>query len=41
MLDFVCLFYTNADPHAVDTGLDEDLLVLVARHGKRVQEDFG
>jgi hypothetical protein len=30
-----------AYPHTVDAGLNEDLLVLVSRHGKRVEEHFG
>jgi hypothetical protein len=37
----VRLLYLYAYPHAVDTGLNEDLLVLVPRHGERVEEHFG
>ena len=40
MLDLVGLLYSDANPHAVDAGLDEDFLVFVARDGERVQEDF-
>jgi len=37
----VRLLYLYAYPHAVDTGLNEDLLVLVPRHGEGVEEHFG
>lgn len=41
VLDLVCLFDLDAYPHAVDTGLDVHALVLVSRHSKRIQDDFG
>ena len=40
VLDLICLLYPNADADTVDAGLDEDTLVLIARDGQRVQEDF-
>ena len=36
ILNLICLFYSYADSHAVDTGFYEDLLVLVARDCERV-----
>lgn len=36
VLDFVCLFDLNAYAHAVDAGLDQDPLVLIARYGEWV-----
>ena len=41
VFDLVCLLDPDADADAVDTGLDEDTLVLIAGDGQRVQEDFG
>ena len=34
MLDLVRLLYSYANPDAVDAGLDEDLLVLIACDGQ-------
>jgi hypothetical protein len=41
MLNLICLLDLDAYPHAIDAGLDIDALVLVARYGQRVQDDFG
>lgn len=41
VFDLVCLLDSNADTDAVDGGLDQDTLVLVAGNGQGVQEDFG
>lgn len=41
MLDFIRLFYPNADANAVDTGFDENLLILVARNGQGVEKKLG
>lgn len=40
VLYLIRLFYPNAYSHTVDTGLNEDLLVLVSRHGERVKKHF-
>lgn len=40
MLNFIRLFDLYTNPHTVDAGLNEHLLVLVARHGQRVEEDL-
>jgi hypothetical protein len=40
MLDLVCLLDLDAYPHAVDAGLDQDSLILVARYGEWVQNHF-
>lgn len=40
VLNFVGLLDLDAYPHAVDTGLNVHSLVLVSRHGERVQDDF-
>jgi hypothetical protein len=40
VLNFVCLLYSDADAHAVDTGLYEDLLILITGNGERVQQHF-
>lgn len=41
VLDLVGLLDLDADAHAVDAGLDEHALVLVARDGQRRQQDLG
>lgn len=41
MLDFIRLLYPNADANAVDTGFDENLLILVARNGQGVEKKLG
>lgn len=41
VLDLVSLLDLDADAHAVDAGLDEDALVLVARNRQGRQEDLG
>lgn len=41
MLDFIRLLYTDAHTDTVDTGFDEDSLVLVARNGQGIEEKFG
>lgn len=41
VLDLVSLLDLEADAHAVDAGLDQDALVLVARNGQGRQEDLG
>lgn len=40
MFDLIRLFDSNADPDAVYTGLDENLLALVASNSEGVQEQF-
>lgn len=40
VLDFVCLLDLNAYTDTVDTGLDENALILVARDGEWVEDDF-
>lgn len=41
MLNLVCLLDSDADADAVDAGLDEDALVLIAGDGQRVEKNFG
>lgn len=41
ILDFIRLLDTNANAHTIHTGLDQDLLALIAGHCERVQEHFG
>ena len=41
MLNLVCLFNLDAYAHAVDARLDQDSLVLIARDGEGIQQDFG
>ena len=41
VFDLICLLDLDAYAHAVDAGLDEDALVLVARNGEGVQDYFG
>lgn len=41
VLNLVRLLDLDADADTVDTGLDEDALVLVAGYRQGVQEDFG
>lgn len=40
VFDFICLLNANADTDTVDTGFDEDLLVLVSRDGEGVENQF-
>ena len=40
VLNLVCLLYPDADTNAVDAWLDEDLLILIARNGERIQQHF-
>lgn len=40
VLDFIRLLDLYADSHAVDAGLNEDTLVLVARNSQRIEQDF-
>jgi hypothetical protein len=41
VLDLVGLLDLDADPYAVDAGLDEHALVLVARNGQGRQQHLG
>lgn len=41
MLNLVGLFDLDADSYAVDAGLDQDALVLVARNGQWCQQHLG
>ena len=41
MLNFICLLYSYANTDTVDTGLNEDLLVFIARNSQRIKENFG
>ena len=40
VFDLICLLDLDAYAHAVDTGLDENALILVARDGEWVEDDF-
>jgi hypothetical protein len=40
VLNLVCLLDLDAYSYTVDTGLDQDALVLVARDGEGVEDDF-
>jgi hypothetical protein len=41
VFNLIGLLDSDADTDAVDTGFDKDTLILVARDGQGVQEDFG
>jgi hypothetical protein len=41
VLDLIGLLDPDADPYTVDTWFNEDFLVLVARNGEWIQQDFG
>lgn len=40
VLDFICLLYPDANSDAVDTGLNENFLVLITSNSQGIEEKF-